>query len=50
MDKVIGGTIRDGGVQIGKLLNIWHSHSIVDPNSQCLVVGRNSDGQNGEMG
>ena len=49
MDKTIGGTIRDGGVQIGKLLDIWHNHPIVNPDSQCLVVGRNPDSQNGKM-
>ena len=49
MDKVIGGAIRDGGVQIAKLLNNLHGHPIVDPNLQCLVVGWNPDNQNSKM-
>ena len=49
IDKVIGGVIGNGGVQIGKLLDVQHGHLIVDPNLQYLVVGRNPNGQNSEM-
>ena len=48
MDKVIGRAIRDGSVQIGKSLNTWHGHPIINPDTQCLVVGRNPDGWSGE--
>ena len=49
MNKAIGRAIREGSVQIGKPLNIWHSHLIIDPNLRCLVVGWNLDGWSGEV-
>ena len=50
MDKAIGGVIIDGGVQVGKPLNVQHSHPIVNPNLQCLIIGGHPDSQNGEVG
>ena len=49
MNKAIGRAIREGSVQIGRPLDIWHGHPIVNPNSRCLVVGRNPNRQSSEM-
>ena len=49
MDKVIGGVVGDGGVQVGKPFDVWHGHPIVDPNLQSLVVGGHPDSWNGKV-
>ena len=49
MDKTIGRVVIDGCVQVGKPLDVHHSHLIVDPNLQCLVVGWHPDSQNGKV-
>ena len=50
MDKAIGRVIIDGGVQVGKSLDVQHSHPVVHPNLQCPVVGGHPDSWNGEVG
>ena len=32
MDKAIGRVVINGGVQVGKPLDVQHGHLIVDPN------------------
>ena len=49
MDKVIGGVIGNGGVQVGKLLDVRHGHPIVNPDLRSLIVGRHPDGWNGKV-
>ena len=49
MDKMISGVVGDGGVQVGKPLNVLHGHPIVHPYLRCLIVGGHLDGQNGEV-
>ena len=39
MDKVIGRVVLDGGVQVGKTLNVLQGYPVVHPYLQCLVKG-----------
>ena len=39
MDKVIGGVIVDGGVQIGKSLDVLQGYLVVHPYLRCLATG-----------
>ena len=50
MDKAIGGVIVDGGVQIGKLLDILQGYTVVHPYLRCLATGWHLDRRNGEVG
>ena len=49
MDETIGRVVINGGVQVGKLLNVQHGNPIVDPNPQCLAVGGHLKGWNSEV-
>ena len=49
MDETIGRVVIDGGVQVGKPLNVHHVHPIVDPDLRSLVVGRHLDGWDGKV-
>ena len=49
MDETIGGVILNGGVQVGKTLNILHGHLVVHPYLRCLVNGWHLDRRNGEV-
>ena len=31
MDKAVGGVVIDGGVQVGKSLDVRHGHPVVHP-------------------
>ena len=49
MHKAIGGVVVDGGVQVGKLLDVLQGYPVVHPYLRCLVVGWHPDGQNSEV-
>ena len=49
MDKAIGGVIVEGGVQVGKTLDVLHGYPVVHPYLQCLAIGRHPDGWNSEV-
>ena len=49
MDKAVGGVIVNGGVQVGKLIDILYGHPVVHPYLRCLVNGQHLDGWNGEV-
>ena len=49
MDKAIGRVVVDGGVQVGKLLDVLHGYPVVHPYLQCLANGRHPDGWNGKV-
>ena len=49
MDETIGRVILNGGVQVGKSLDVLHGYPVVHPYLQCLANGWHMDGQNGEM-
>ena len=39
MYEVIGGVVVDGGVQIGKLLDVLQGYPVIHPYLQGLVIG-----------
>ena len=49
MNEAIGRVIFDGGVQIGKTLDVLHGYPVVHPYLQCLVDRWDPDGQNGKV-
>ena len=49
MDEAIGGIVVDGGVQVGKSLNVLHGYPVVHPYLQCLVIGWHPDRRNSEV-
>ena len=49
MHKAISGVVVDGGVQVGKSLNVLQRYPVVHPYLRCLTIGRHPDGRNGEV-
>ena len=49
MDEAIGRVILDGGVQVGKLLDVLHGYPVVHPYLRCLANGRHPDRRNGKV-
>ena len=49
MDEMVGRVIFDGGVQVGKSLDVQHGYPVVHPYPQCLVNGWHLDGWNGKV-
>ena len=43
MDEMICGVVRDGGLQIGKPLNVLNIYPIIKSNLRRGSVGRNLD-------
>ena len=49
MDKVIGGVIVDGGVQIGKSLDVLQGYLVVHPYLRRLATGWHPDRRNSKV-
>ena len=49
MDETIGRVILDGGVHVGKLIDVGHGHPIVKSDPRCLAVGWHPGGRNGKV-
>ena len=49
MDEAIGRVVVDGGVQVGKTLDVLHGHPVVHPYLRCLATGWHLDRRNGEV-
>ena len=50
MDKAVGRVVINGGVQVGKSLDVQHGHPVVHPYLQCLVMGGHPNSWNNEVG
>ena len=49
MDEAIGRAVLNGGVQVGKSLDVLHGYPIVHPYLQCLVDRWHPDRQNSKV-
>ena len=49
MDKAIGGVIEDGGIQIGKSLDVLQGYTVVHPYLRCLATGWHPGGRYGKV-
>ena len=49
MHEAIGRVVVDGGVQIGKSLDVLQGYPVVHPYLRCLAIGWHPDGQNSEV-
>ena len=49
MDEAVGRVVVDGGIQVGKTLDILYGYPVVHPYLRCLAIGWHPDRRNSEV-